>query len=175
MNPSSPVEHYLAELGRGLRFYAGSRADVVDEVRDHLIEACERFRREGCSQDEAERRAQAAFGDPLELGRRFVAQHSRGRVRLLLPLALVLGLLMAFVDSRPTWDDTGVSAFAVLVVTCLFGLLDPSRPWLWALAIGLWFPVLSIYVNSNYGAFLALLVACIGAFGGSFARRLSSA
>jgi hypothetical protein len=34
--------------------------------------------------------------------------------RALLPLALGFGLLIAYVDSRPNWDDTGVTALALL-------------------------------------------------------------
>src|SRR5215212_10959912 len=54
----------------------------------------------------------------------------------LVPLALSFGLAIAYVDSSPGWDDTGVSAAAVLGTSGLFGVLYPARPWLWALAVG---------------------------------------
>lgn len=81
---------------------------------------------------------------------------------------------LAWVDSRPTWDDAGVRAFAVLLTSAFLGLLEPARPWLWAAAIGLWFPLLAVLLHGNYGAFLALALACLGAHGGSFLRRLSA-
>ena len=171
---SESFEPYLAELQRSLALYPGRCADVLDEVRDHLLEARERALQSGSSSAEAERRALQAFGPPGLLARRFVAQKSRTRVRKLLPLALLVGLGMAYVDNLPNWDDTGVSAFAVLASTALLGLFEPTRPYLWAAAIGAWFPLLSIVLHGNYGAFMALGIAFIGAYGGCFARRLSA-
>jgi hypothetical protein len=63
--------------------------------------------------------------------------------RLLLPGALAVGLAIAVVDLSPGWDDTGVSAGALLTAAALFGAARPSRAWLWALALGLWVPVLT--------------------------------
>lgn len=174
MSQPSTFESYLAELHRGLALYPGRRSEILDEVRDHLLEARDRALQSGCSSDEAELGALRAFGDPGRLARRFVAQKSRARVRLLLPLALALGLLMAYVDSRPTWDDTGVSALAVLLTCGLLGLIEPTQPYLWATAIGWWFPALSILLHGNYGAFMALGVAFLGAYGGHVVRRLAA-
>jgi hypothetical protein len=91
---------------------------------------------------------------------------------LLLLGALVLGLLLALVDSSPGWDDTGVSAAAVFAGAAVFGAARPSRAWLWALAVGLWIPVLGIAVRDNYGSLLALVPALLGALAGAAARRL---
>jgi hypothetical protein len=91
---------------------------------------------------------------------------------LLLAGALVLGLALALVDSRPGWDDTGVSAGALLVAAALFGAARPSRAWLWAPALGLWIPVLGIVVRGNLAALIALVPAFLGAFAGAGARRL---
>ena len=35
--------------------------------------------------------------------------------KVLLPIAIGLGLLIAYVDSRPNWDDTGLTALALFV------------------------------------------------------------
>jgi len=43
-------------------------------------------------------------------------------------IALAVGLGIAIIDARPSWDD-GISAAAVFVAAFLFGLIDPSRPW----------------------------------------------
>jgi hypothetical protein len=91
---------------------------------------------------------------------------------LLLLGALALGLLSALVDSSPGWDDTGVSAAAVFVGAAAFGATRPSRAWLWALAVGLWIPVLGIVDRGNVAALLALVPALLGAFAGAAARRL---
>jgi hypothetical protein len=91
---------------------------------------------------------------------------------LLLLGALALGLLLALVDMRPGWDDTGVSAAAVFAAAAVFGATRPSRAWLWALAVGLWIPVLGIVVRGNVEALIALVPALLGAFAGAAARRL---
>ena len=91
---------------------------------------------------------------------------------LLLAGALVLGLAIALVDSSPGWDDTGVSAGLLLVAAGLSGAARPSRAWLWALALGLWIPVLGIAVRGNLAALIALVPAFLGAFAGAGARRV---
>jgi hypothetical protein len=91
--------------------------------------------------------------------------------KVLLPAAVVLGLLIAYVDSRPNWDDTGVTAAAVFAVAGLWGVLGPERPWLWALAVGGWIPVVGIVTTGNYGSLLALAVAFAGAYAGMGVRR----
>jgi hypothetical protein len=91
---------------------------------------------------------------------------------LLLLGALALGLVVALVDLSPGWDDTGVSAAAVFVVAAVFGAARPSRAWLWALAVGLWIPVLGIVVRGNAEALIALVPALLGALAGAAARKL---
>ncbi len=94
--------------------------------------------------------------------------------RVLLAVALVLGWLVAYVDSRPTWDDTGVTVAALLIISGALGFLGPKRPWLWALALGVWIPLVGIVRTQNYGTMLALVVAFAGAYGGMVIRRLFS-
>lgn len=87
--------------------------------------------------------------------------------------ALVLGLLLAWVDSRPTWDDTGLMV-GVLALTCAgFGAAHPKRAWLWALLIGGWIPLFGVLVTHNYGSLIALGVACIGAYVGVLVRTVA--
>ena len=86
--------------------------------------------------------------------------------------ALTLGLALALVDASPGWDDTGVSAAAVLVVAATFGAARPARAWLWALAVGLWIPALGIVLRGDPAALLALVPAVAGAFAGAGTRRL---
>jgi hypothetical protein len=92
-------------------------------------------------------------------------------VKLLLPVAVCLGLLIAYVDSRPNWDDTGITAGAILVTSGIFGLLSPSRPWLWALAVGAWIPVFAIASSRNFGSLLVFVFAFAGAYAGMGVRK----
>ena len=50
--------------------------------------------------------------------------------KTLFAVAVVLGFAIAYVDSRPTWDDTGITASAVLITAGILGALGPERPWL---------------------------------------------
>ena len=84
----------------------------------------------------------------------------------ILVAALAVGAAITFVDTRPTWDDTGITALATFAAAFAFGYLEPKRPWLWGLAIGLWIPLLGIVGQQNYATLLALVVALAGAYAG---------
>src|SRR4051812_1800258 len=62
----------------------------------------------------------------------------RGRATIVRLLALAAGLVIGLVDTSPTWDDTGITAVALLGASAVFGVLAPARAWRWALARGLW-------------------------------------
>jgi hypothetical protein len=92
---------------------------------------------------------------------------------LLLSVALLVGLGIGLVDTRPHWDDTGITVGALLAATGAFGLIHPRNAWLWALAVGIWIPVLNIAQTHNAGSILALAFAFAGAYAGAFGRRLA--
>ena len=92
---------------------------------------------------------------------------------ILFVVALALGISVTYVDSRPNWDDTGITAAAILLSCGLLGAAGPRQPWLWALAVGLWIPILGIVRTQNYSSLLALAVAFIGAYAGMGLRRLA--
>ncbi len=89
---------------------------------------------------------------------------------ILLAISLVLGGLITYVDSRPTWDDTGVTVAILLAAACVLGFLGPRRPWLWALVLGIWIPLLAVTQSRNYGTLVALAVTFVGAYGGMAIR-----
>jgi hypothetical protein len=92
--------------------------------------------------------------------------------KVLLPAALGIGLLTAYVDSRPNWDDAGITALAIFACCAVCGALEPKRCWLWALAIGMWIPVLGIATSGNYGSVLALVFSFAGAYTGMAGRKM---
>ena len=87
-------------------------------------------------------------------------------------IAIAAGLAIAYIDSRPTWDDTGITAFGVLLASGALAFVSPRRPWLWALAIGIWIPLAGIFISHNFGSLIALVFAFAGAYAGMLARRL---
>jgi hypothetical protein len=94
---------------------------------------------------------------------------------LVLAVALLIGLAIAFVDSRPSWHDKGISAFALPAAGVLIGLMVRRRPWLYALALGIWIPLWGILANGNFGAALVLPIPFAGVYLGWWLRRSSGA
>ena len=86
--------------------------------------------------------------------------------KILLAIGIVAGLSFAYVDSRPTWDDIGVLAGAILLTCGLIALIGIQRPWLLALAVGAWIPLRGILITHNYGSILALIIAFVGSYAG---------
>lgn len=84
--------------------------------------------------------------------------------------AVALGLFIGWVDTRPTWDDTGITVFIVLIVTALFGVMSPKHAWIWALAVAGGIVLFNIGLSRNYGAMLVLPIGFIGSYGGAWLR-----
>lgn len=94
---------------------------------------------------------------------------------VLFVVAMGVGLAIAYVDSRPTWDDTGITAGTVLIAAGILGALGPERPWLWALCVGGWIPLFGILHGWNGTSLLAVGIALVGAYGGMLVRRAVAA
>ncbi len=86
--------------------------------------------------------------------------------------ACIFGIAIAWIDSQPNWDDAGISAFMVLLVSMLAGYIAKRKPWLIALAVGVWIPIYGIFFIQNFGSLLALLPAIIGAYTGWWIERI---
>lgn len=96
---------------------------------------------------------------------------AESRMQKFLPLlSLVTGAAITWIDSRPTWDETGITAGMLLITAGVFGFLGPDRPWLWALLLGLWIPVLGIVLTGNYQTLLAPVMTFGGAYAGKAIR-----
>src|SRR3954468_22314597 len=96
----------------------------------------------------------------------------RRRELFMLVVALILGALIAWVDSRPTWDDSGITAGVLLLLCAGFGAISPRLTWRWALALGAWIPLNGILIAHNYSSLIALGIALIGAYLGVAAHYL---
>ncbi len=77
-------------------------------------------------------------------------------------------MTLAWIDTRPQWDDTGIIAFGVLLVAA-FGSLAGVTPWLSALLIA--GPILVAELSGGPGVLLAIPFALAGAHAGAFVRR----
>jgi hypothetical protein len=111
-----------------------------------------------------DRAARAQAADPT-----FAHSHTvrMSRRSWLLAVAVTLaGMAIAYVDTRPRFDDTGVIVAAVTLLAALAALLGRRRPWLWALLSGIWVPLLEISGGGQPESLVALVFAGLAAAAG---------
>jgi hypothetical protein len=87
----------------------------------------------------------------------------RTREVVLLAAAVAAGAAIGFVDSRPSWDDTGITVFALLIAGAVSAALGGRRPWVFALLVGGFVPLLEIPRVGGSGPLFALLFSSVGA------------
>jgi hypothetical protein len=85
---------------------------------------------------------------------------------------LTAGLIIAWIDSTPGWDDTGVIAGLILVISFLAGFIYPKQLWIWALLAGIWIPFRSIANTGEFMYLLILLISFAGSYSGGFIKKI---
>jgi len=167
------IQTYLRKLERHLWVRGLADKNALAEIKSHLLEALEQGLGQGLSPEEAERQALERFGNVRTVISAFEKERMNLVQKILLALAILTGLFIAFVDSRPTWDDTGITVGAMLLSSGLLTLLGYRKPWLIALAIGLWTPLYETYVSRNFSLpgvilfpLVILLITFVGAYAG---------
>lgn len=85
------------------------------------------------------------------------------RTLVILVAALTAGLAIGYVDSRPTWDDTGITAGCIFLAAAILAAMRPRAAWLVGLAVGT--PVLgySVVLHGNFGSAIAIAIGLAGA------------
>ena len=83
-------------------------------------------------------------------------------------LAFCAGLAIAWIDTRPHWDDTGITVGALLISTALISLLRVP-PWLVALLTA--GPILIAELPGSTDVLLAIPFTLAGAYTGALIRR----
>ena len=91
---------------------------------------------------------------------------------LLILIAIIIGHIFAYIDSRPNFDDTGILAFSIAIASGIIAFISSRRPWFWALAVGIWLPLHNWIHNGNSGSLIALVFALAGAYLGSWLRKI---
>jgi hypothetical protein len=85
-------------------------------------------------------------------------------------LAVAAGLGIAYLDSRPGYDDTGVTAAALAIAALVAVLIEGSgralRVAALAVLVGIWIPIFEIAAPGTYGPLLAFVFSAVGAFVG---------
>ncbi|MGH7682617.1 MAG: permease prefix domain 1-containing protein [Candidatus Eiseniibacteriota bacterium] len=175
MTPRS-IERYLSDLAREVRRRGVHDRRLLEEVREHLADAVAAGRDGGLSEEEAIAAALDRFGPAIALAEQHARDRNRGLDLGVLIAGAVMGLTIAYIDSRPNWDDTGVTAFALLASAGLLGFIAPRRPWLWGTAVGIWTMGAAVAgaPHSGFAAMAFILILAfplLGAYGGAMARR----
>jgi hypothetical protein len=106
---------------------------------------------------------------------------SRGAADLAtLLMGFGMSALIDWVDSRPHWDDAGITAGILFLSAALLSFLWPRRPWLTGLAVGIalwWDLTMKSIAAHDYAAgailkpMLVFLFPMAGAYGAFFVRR----
>ena len=164
------IQTYLRKLEHHLWLRGLADQNDLAEIESHLLEAVEQGLGQGLSLEQAETQALERFGSVRIVVSTFEKQRKDGMQSVLLAIAVLAGLFSAYVDSRPTWDDTGILAGGLLIVSGLLTLLGHRRPWLIALAVGIWIPLHDIYLSHDVRMLLVLLFPLVGAYGGWLVR-----
>ncbi|HEY8869153.1 MAG TPA: hypothetical protein VIM30_07150 [Candidatus Limnocylindrales bacterium] len=88
-----------------------------------------------------------------------------------LAISVTAGIGIAYVDSRPGFDATGLTVAALFLVAALASAVGRRRPWLWALLVGLWVPLFEVPTSRSAAPFAALVIAGCGAAVGHLLGR----
>jgi hypothetical protein len=92
-----------------------------------------------------------------------------------LVLAAIAGVAIGLVDSSPGWDDTGITVASLFLAAGITAAISRRRPWLFALLVGGWVPVLELPRGGGSAPLFALLFSGVGAgVGYMLARTLAS-
>jgi hypothetical protein len=87
----------------------------------------------------------------------------KGATALVGIIGLTIGCAIGYVDSRPTWDDTGVTVVSVLLATVLLAAARPRAAWLVGPVVGLPILAFNVVLRGTWAAAVATLVAVAGA------------
>ncbi len=93
---------------------------------------------------------------------------------VLLAAGALIGMLLAYIDSLPRWDDAGIIAAGLFLASGLLTLLGFQRPWLMALAVGLWIPLREFVLSSRLDLLLLLIFPLLGAYAAFLVRSAFS-
>jgi len=87
-------------------------------------------------------------------------------------IAPLLGAGIGYLDSRPTWDDTGITVGAVVLCAFVTAAISPRWAWLSGLAVGL--PVLAFnaVLHGGYASAAAVGIGIVSAGIGYVAGKL---
>jgi hypothetical protein len=95
----------------------------------------------------------------------------RGRLAVALAISLIAGIAIGWMDSRPGFDDTGVTAVSLVLAAGAASFVADRSPWLLAVTTGVWVPLFEQQGLAPGGPLLALAFSGVGSAAGWFAAH----
>jgi hypothetical protein len=92
--------------------------------------------------------------------------------RIVLAFAVVCGLVITWIDTRPDWRNAGITGGMLFAAAAICAVAAPRRVWIWALAVGAWLPLYWMVARHNFVSLVALVFAFAGAYVGMGLRRV---
>jgi hypothetical protein len=87
-------------------------------------------------------------------------------------IGLLVGLGIGYVDSRPTWDDAGITAGVLFLAAAVLAAARPRLFWLNGLAVGLPVFAINALLHSNYSSAIAVGFSLVGSAVGYVAGKI---
>jgi hypothetical protein len=88
--------------------------------------------------------------------------------------ALLYGAVLAWIDTRPNWDDTGISAALVVAGSAVLAAMAPSLWPVIALAVTLPLVAANVAGTGTWAAVLAIPFGLVGALVGWLPRKVAA-
>ena len=89
---------------------------------------------------------------------------------ILLVIGVATGVGLAYVDSLPNWDDSGILAGGMLLASTALTLAGARPPWKVALATGIWIPARAVVTGGDPLVTAVMIFAFLGAYAGALIR-----
>ena len=77
--------------------------------------------------------------------------------------ALAVGSAIGYMDSRPTWDDTGITAGSAFLAAAILAGMRPQAAWFVGLAVGVPVFAFNAILRHNFGSAVAIAIGLTGA------------
>ena len=164
------LESYLRAVRRRLWVRGLADPGTLEEIEGHLLESIQAGLQQGLTREQAESEALKRFGTVDGIVAAYENERTNSMQKVFVALGIAAGCFIAYVDTRPNWDDTGITAGLLLLSAGLLTLLGYRRPWLMALAVGIWIPLYYIYRSHDWAMLIVLVIPLIGAYAGRAAN-----
>ena len=89
---------------------------------------------------------------------------SRTRIIVAIIVAISGGIFIGRIDTSPRWDDTPLTVFSLMLVSAAATFIARRKPWLIAILVAVWVPLLNVVKYGNWASTFAFLPSLISAY-----------